>query len=248
MATDMVLDTVYPGRSSLGRGCGGVSIVTMSSGRAPGSARSVQSPLRAPGRPRDTRRDEAIITATLHALADCGFAGLSMEAVAARAGVGKATVYRRWPTKDALVSDALGTLADVSGGVQTGSLRDDLVAWLNTVRRHSIQTLAGRIMPRLLAERDDHPDLFETYRRRVMVPARERVAVLLHGGIVSGELCPDIDIEMIIDMLIGSVAYWQYTGYSRDVSGSRITGVVDTVLRGIRRRSGPGTAGVSAAG
>ncbi len=248
MALDLVLDAVYLGRLSSGQVPGGVSVVTMSSERAPGSARSAQPPLRAPGRPRDTRRDEAIISATLHALADCGFAGLSMEAVAARAGVGKATVYRRWPTKDALVSDALGTLADVSGGVQTGSLRDDLVAWLNTVRRHSIQTLSGRIMPRLLAEKEDHPDLFETYRRQVMVPARDRVGMLLRDGIVSGELCPDIDIEMIIDMLIGSVAYWQYTGHSRDVSGSRVTGVVDTVLRGIRRRSGPGAAGVSATG
>ncbi|WP_076842634.1 MULTISPECIES: TetR/AcrR family transcriptional regulator [Protofrankia] len=268
VASGMGLDRVYPGRPSAGRGRGGASVVTMSSGRASGPARSAASeqhhppadrrgpgparparpPMRTPGRPRDTRRDEAIISATLHTLADYGFAGLSMEAVAARAGVGKATVYRRWPTKDALVVEALGTLADLSGGAQTGSLRDDLVAWLNTVRKHSIQTLAGRIMPRLLAEKEEHPNLFEAYRRRVMAPARDRVAALLRGGIVSGELSPDIDIEMIIDMLIGSVAYWQYTGHSRDVTGSRITGVVDTVLRGILQRSGSDTAGMPAAG
>ncbi len=209
-------------------------------------------PFRTPGRPRDTRCDDAIISATLQALADSGFTGLSMEAVAARAGVGKATVYRRWPSKDALVSDALRTLANVSGGVETGSLRDDLVAWLNTVRRHNIQTLSGRIMPRLLAEKEAHPDLFEAYRKRVMAPARERVATVLRGGVVSGELCPDIDIDLVTDMLIGPVAYWQYTGHSHDVSGSRVAGVVDTVLRGIVRRSGPGPgpgpAGRSAAG
>ncbi|WP_322780265.1 TetR/AcrR family transcriptional regulator [Frankia sp. Cas4] len=212
----------------------------MSAGRPPGSARSTGTgpTFRPPGRPRDTRCDEAIIDATLQALADSGFTGLSMEAVAARAGVGKATVYRRWPSKDVLVSDALATLANVSGGVETGSIRDDLVAWLNTVRRHNIQTLSGRIMPRLLAEKEAHPDLFETYRERVMAPARERVATVLRGGIASGELCPDIDVELITDVLIGSVAYWQYTGRSSDVSGSRIVGVVDTILRGIVARSG----------
>ncbi|WP_250281829.1 MULTISPECIES: TetR/AcrR family transcriptional regulator [unclassified Frankia] len=259
VASGMGFDQVYPGRPSAGRGRGGTSVVTMPGGCASGPARSAageqhhppvdrrgpepaRPPMRAPGRPRDTRRDEAIISATLHTLADYGFAGLSMEAVAARAGVGKATVYRRWPTKDALVVEALGTLADLSGGAQTGSLRDDLVAWLNTVRKHSIQTLAGRILPRLLAEKEEHPDLFEAYRRRVMAPVRDRVAALLRDGIVSGELSPDIDIDMIIDMLVGSVAYWQYTGHLRDVSGSRITGVVDTVLRGILQRSGPDTA------
>ncbi len=219
-----------------------VRAVTVPAGRASGPARTVQAdpPLRPPGRPRDTRRDEAIIGATLQALAESGFTGLSMEAVAARAGVGKATVYRRWPSKDALVSDALATLANVSGGVETGSIRDDLVAWLNTVRRHNIQTLSGRIMPRLLAEKETHPDLFETYRERVMAPARERVAAVLRGGIASGELSPDTDVDLVTDMLIGSVAYWQYTGRSSDVSGSRIACVVDTILRGILQRSGSG--------
>jgi AcrR family transcriptional regulator len=163
-----------------------------------------------------------------------------MEAVAARAGVGKATVYRRWSSKDALVSDALTTLANVSGKVETGSLRDDLVAWLNTVRRHNIQTLSGRILPRLLAEKETHPSLFETYRERVMAPVRERIIAVLHDGIISGELIPDTDVELITDMLIGPVAYWQCIGRSSDVSGSRITGVVDTVLSGILRHPDPG--------
>jgi AcrR family transcriptional regulator len=193
---------------------------------------------RPPGRPRDTRCDQAIIAATLHALASSGFTGLSMEAVAARAGVGKATVYRRWPTKEALVTDALATLADTSEPVDTGSLRDDLVAWLNTVRRHNLQTLSGRIMPRLLAERDTHPDLFDTYRQRVLAPSREQVAAVLRRGVASGELDSDVDIDLVTDMLVGPVTYRQYTSGSQEVNTGRIGAVVDTVLEGIRRRSG----------
>nr|MDT0665171.1 TetR/AcrR family transcriptional regulator [Micromonospora sp. DSM 115978] len=191
---------------------------------------------RAPGRPRDARCDEAIIEATLHTLASSGFAGLSMEAVASRAGVGKATVYRRWATKDALVADALATLVDNFEPIDTGSLRDDLVAWLNAVRRHNIQTLSGQIMPRLLAEKESHPELFDTYRERVLAPSRARVAVVLRRGVDSGELAEDLDVDLVIDMLVGPVAYRQYTSGRHEVSGGRIGAVVDTVLEGIRRR------------
>ncbi|WP_268761157.1 TetR/AcrR family transcriptional regulator, partial [Frankia sp. AvcI1] len=187
-------------------------------------------PARSPGRPRDPRCDEAILDAALHELATVGFAGLSMEAVAAGAGVGKATVYRRWPTKDALIVDALDTLADSVEAVETGSLRDDLVAWLNALRRHNIQSLSGRIMPRLAAERSTHPELFATYSQKVIEPSRQRAADLLRRGVDAGELAADVDVDLVVDMLIGPVAYRQYMSGNREVSGTRIGTIVDTVL------------------
>ncbi len=214
--------------------------MTMADSRTPSPRRTPDGSAagyRPPGRPRDTRCDEAIISATLHVLASSGFSGLSMEAVATRAGVGKATVYRRWATKEALVADALATLADTFEPVDTGSLRDDLVAWIDAVRRHNIQTLSGRIMPRLLAEKDAHPDLFDTYRERVIAPSRERVAVVLRRGVASGELAQDVDIDMVTDMLVGPVTYRQYVGGGHEVSSGRIGVLVDTVLAGIRRRT-----------
>lgn len=189
---------------------------------------------RAPGRPRDPRTDEAIIAAALHELATVGFAGLSMEAVAASAGVGKATVYRRWPTKDALIGDALDTLADEVDTVETGSLRDDLVAWLNALRRRNMHSLAGRIMPQLAAERTTHPDLFATYSHRVLEPSRRWAADLLRRGIDSGELAADVDVDLIVDMLIGPVSYRQYLSGDREVSGGRTARIVDVILVGIR--------------
>ncbi|OHV25142.1 TetR family transcriptional regulator [Parafrankia soli] len=210
--------------------------VTHVRGAAPGGrpAPAPSGVVRPPGRPRDTRCDTAIIQATLTELATSGFGGLSMEAVAAAAGVGKGTVYRRWPTKGALVADALATLAEPYEPHDTGSLRDDLVAALNSVRRHSIQTLSGRIMPRLLAEKETHPELFETYRQQVIVPSRERVASVLRRGVAEGELLADLDIDLVTDMLVGPVSYRQYTSGSHEVSGTRIGQIVDTVLGGIR--------------
>ncbi len=193
---------------------------------------------RAPGRPRDTRCDEAIIDAALHELATVGFASLSMEAVATSAGVGKATVYRRWPTKDALIGDALDTLADSLDAVETGSLRDDLVAWLNALRRHNLQSLSGRIMPKLVAERSTHPELFATYSQKVIEPSREKAAAMLRRGIESGELAADVDVDLVVDMLVGPVAYRQYMSGDCEVSGTRIAKIVDTILGGIRCREG----------
>ncbi len=191
---------------------------------------------RPPGRPRDPRCDEAILDAALHELATVGFTKLSMEAVATGAGVGKGTVYRRWPTKDALIVDALDTLADSVDAVETGSLRDDLVAWLNALRRHNIQSLSGRILPKLAAERSAHPELFATYSQKVVEPFRQRAADLLRRGIDSGELAADVDVDLVVDMLVGPVAYRQYMSGNREVSGARIGKIVDTVLGGIRCR------------
>jgi AcrR family transcriptional regulator len=195
------------------------------------------------GRPRDRRRDDAIIAATLRALADSGFTGLSMESVASRAGVGKATVYRRWSTKEALVTDAIATLAAVErtvsttgdgdgvDGVDPEPVRECLLATLAALREHNERTLAGRIMPRLLAERESHPDLFESYRNRVIAPARDRIADVLRQGIASGELRADLDVELATDVLIGPIAYPDHRSPTDGVGC--IDGVVDTVLRGI---------------
>ncbi|CAO5166939.1 Transcriptional regulator [Frankia sp. AiPs1] len=191
---------------------------------------------RAPGRPRDPRYDGAIIEAALHELATVGFTGLSMEAVAASAGVGKATVYRRWPTKDALIGDALDTLADDVETVETGSLRDDLVAWLISLRRRNSHSLAGQIMPKLAAEHGAHPELFATYSHRVLEPPRRWAADLLRRGIASGELPADVDVDLVVDMLAGTVSYRQYLSGDREVSGSRIGRIVDMALDGIRAR------------
>ena len=122
------------------------------------------------GRPRDPRVDAAIVEATLQLLADGGYASLTMEAVAALAGVGKATLYRRYAGKEQLVIDAVATMSEPVEVVQGASVRDELVARLEAVRRKSDSSLAGKIFPRLVSASADHPELMHNYRRQVLAP------------------------------------------------------------------------------
>src|SRR3954470_12330232 len=127
---------------------------------------------RAPGRPRSARADQAIVDATLTMLSEEGYRSLSMEAVAARAGVGKATLYRRWSSKEQLVVDAIAQVQETPVPLRGKSVRDDLVVLVDAVRRKGQHTLAGRILPRLISEAQDFPELMRRYREQVIAPRR----------------------------------------------------------------------------
>jgi AcrR family transcriptional regulator len=212
--------------------------MTTTGATLPGAAGAAPIPHRSPGRPRDARCDQAIIQATLDMLAEGGIAGLSMEAVASRAGVGKATIYRRWSSKETLVVDALATLSgsDEVDAPDTGVLRDDLIAWVDSARRKSWNTQWGRILPRMLAEKDTHPEAMSLYWQRVIRPRRERVEEMLRRGMESGELREDLDVDFVADILLGPVTYRQLVRHARAVSPEQVVQVVDLVLEGIRRR------------
>lgn len=183
------------------------------------------------GRPRDPSCDTKIIQATLALLADDGYDGVTMEAVAARAGVGKATLYRRYAGKEALVVDALATVTDTVARVARGGLRDDLVALVaSTVRTTS--SPAGRLLPRLVSAAVDNPSLLERYRQQVITPRRQRFAEVLLAGIRSGELRADLDVEHTIDLLVGPVLYRSLL--RPEVPPLPATTAVDAVLAGIR--------------
>lgn len=183
------------------------------------------------GRPRDPSCDAKIIQATLALLADDGYDGVTMEAVAARAGVGKATLYRRYPGKEALVVDALATLSDTVPRGAGGGLRDDLIALVaSTVR--TTNSPAGRLLPRLVSAAVDNPGLLERYREQVITPRRRRFAEVLLAGIRSGELRADLDVEQTIDLLVGPVLYRSLLRPQEPPLPA--PEVVDMVLAGIR--------------
>jgi AcrR family transcriptional regulator len=155
-----------------------------------------------PGRPRSARADEAIIEAVLDLLAEgTPFDALSIEAVAARAGVGKATIYRRWSNKEALLFDAVRTVKGELAVLPGTSVRDDLIALLKPVGQ-SESTRAGRIMPCLLAELQRSPELNGIFQR-ITEPRRELMRQVLRRGIEEGVLRPDIDMEIVMAMLTG---------------------------------------------
>ena len=117
------------------------------------------SPARAIGRPRDARADRAILTATLQLMAERGVRDLRMDDVAERAGVGKATIYRRYRSKDELVSDAVATLVSEIAIPDTGSTRADLMALMTQAVELYSGSLAARLMPAVLEETRRNPEL-----------------------------------------------------------------------------------------
>lgn len=190
------------------------------------------------GRPRDPKCDTAIVSATLELLAEAGYGALTMEAVAARAGVGKATLYRRFPNKQQLVVDAVSTLneqPEPDGGL---GVREELVALLEAMRRTS-SSLAGKIFPRLVGESVDNPDLMTSYREQVLLPRRQRFAAVLRRGVAEGLLPPDLDLEHATDLLVGPMAYRNLLRSDTSPPPELAARIVDDVLAGLVPRPCP---------
>jgi AcrR family transcriptional regulator len=191
---------------------------------------------RAPGRPRSARVDEAIIEAVLDLLAE-GVAvdALSIEAIAARAGVGKAAIYRRWSGKDALLLDALRTLKGPPPRPLGQSVRDDLVLLLSVVGRSSDQRTL-KIMPCLVPEVHRSPEQYRLYQELVE-SRREVMREVLRRGIETGELRPDLDVELTMALLTGPVLLQRLLRWSPALDQPDLpTRVVDAVLAGITPR------------
>jgi len=169
------------------------------------SVEAAGCPGRRPGRPRDGRVDRAIIDATLELFAAEGYSALSVEAVAVKAEVSKATIYRRWPGKRELILDALATLNDDLPSLATGSTRERLLVAMRHMANRDADSLAGRIMPRMMVYSVSQPDLYAEYFERVIMPRRLHLQDVLRDGIRSGELRADLDVETATMSIVGPV-------------------------------------------
>ena len=167
---------------------------------------SAEAPARRPGRPRSAQAHEAILAAALELALEGGLAGMTMEKVAARAGAGKATIYRRWDTKQALMADALRSIAADIQAPDTGSLRGDFLG-LAAQAMGANAPGALRLMPRLMSEAAEDPELFAACRAVLVDPRRAQLREVLRRGVERGELRADLDLELAIDGLIGPIIY-----------------------------------------
>jgi AcrR family transcriptional regulator len=158
---------------------------------------------RRPGRPRDPGYDKAILDATLEILFEKGYAALTIDGVAARTGVGRPTIYRRWSSKPALVIAALAQTAGLSPTPDTGVLRDDLLAFQRQQVAMMNPPQSRRITAGLVADLVADPELAETYFSDYIGPRRLSVWQALQRGIDRGELRPDADFALIYDLLLG---------------------------------------------
>src|ERR1700679_3627232 len=125
-----------------------------------------------PGRPRSEEAEQPIIEATLDLFAEQGFEGVCVEAVAARAGAGKATIYRRWPNKEELMLAAFGSVKPPSPAPAGVSVRDDLVAMLRVMCSDKADPRKARRYALLLGEGEKYPRLMARYKERVVEPPR----------------------------------------------------------------------------
>ena len=194
---------------------------------------------RAVGRPRDPKLDAVITGATLELLADIGFAALTIEAVATRAGVGKATLYRRWPGKEQLVIDAVRTLSEDPDPDTSAGARDELVGLLEAVRRKSISSLAGRIFPRLIGESVDNPEFMRRYREQVLDPRRDRFRTALQRAVEQGLVRADVDTDHAIGLLVGPMAYRNLIRNDPPPGPDLAARIVDDVLRALAPTTTP---------
>lgn len=196
--------------------------------------RQLATATRPPGRPRSERAEKAIIEATLDLLAEeGGVSGVSIEAVAARAGVGKTTIYRRWQGKEALIIDALATLKGPIPELGGTSVRADL---LTMARALGVAKRENRRLDcfywNLLGD-GKHPELARRFEQDVIEPRRATFREVLRRGIATGELRPDIDVDVAHSMIVGAITARARARTPGPMPADFAERVVDTVLRGL---------------
>jgi AcrR family transcriptional regulator len=163
---------------------------------------------RAPGRPRSVEADEAILRATLDLLTDGGYAALTMERVRERSGVGKATIYRRYGSKEELVAAAIKHLnVDFPDPPDTGSILGDFGATAQMVLEGAERTGFAPTVARLLSEVASDPDMHQLFTENLVEPRRRVVGTLVERAKARGEIRQDIDTSLAVDMIVGPAIY-----------------------------------------
>ncbi len=183
-----------------------------------------------PGRPRSRKADLAIFEAALGLLGECGYQGVTMEAVAVKAGVGKSTIYRRFKGKADLISAAVARLTDPGTAPDSGDIRADLKQVLGGFHER-VGSRGAPVMAALIVEERHNPELLRLFRRRVILPRRRRLRSILERAVAAGVIDSGTPLDTTVDILTGA---W----FSHYLSGGRITSawtdqVVSTVWKGI---------------
>jgi AcrR family transcriptional regulator len=209
----------------------------VNAGPTPGATAAAEPSAPRRGRPRSDRCDQAILDAALRLIAEKGYARMSIEGIAAAAGVSKPTIYLRYRNKADLASRALERLRVEEAPAATGDLRADLVAHMRHLRG-TFERVGMTVLGTCLTEERHTPELIALLRQRSVLPGRRLLRELLERARDRGELPPDADLDTAVLMLSG--AY-----YAQHVGGERVgldwdERVVDAALRGLGAVAGAG--------
>jgi AcrR family transcriptional regulator len=184
------------------------------------------------GRPRDDRLHRAILDATRDLLTAGSYAELSMESVAARAGVGKKTLYRRWSSKAPLVAEAVLEAYGGSGSfpvAETGDIRADLRAWLEEHAAFLAAPPNAALVRALVAAAAARPGDGEDLYRQLSAPQLAGLTARLGSAVEAGQLRPDADIDAVATAIVGTMLFHALT----QVSAGRFDGLLDALLQGV---------------
>jgi AcrR family transcriptional regulator len=190
---------------------------------------------RPPGRPRSEVAHRAILEAARELLTEEGFTRLRLEHVAARAGVGKNTIYRRWPSKEDLTLELLLELARPHLAIaDVGNTRAELLAAVENPIRAITESPFGPVIRALMSQIAGNPAIGDPFRSAVVAARRAEIARVIERGVARGDLRPDADVTVATELLAGPVYFRLVFGGSLD--DDLAMRVVDTLLKGFAPR------------
>ena len=184
------------------------------------------------GRPRKPETDRAILEAALQLFGETGYEGMTIEAVAAKAGVGKATIYRRWDSKDDLIIGGISRMMTRIEAPDTGDIRTDLSAMMNGALRLMNSSTAGLVFPRMCAELAGRTALGLRYKEAVIDPRREIVRAMITRAIKRGQLRGDINIKLMADMTIAPFVMRKILDQLEGTDETTVADLISVLLEG----------------
>ena len=188
---------------------------------------------RDPGRPRSPEAHAAILTAAIELVREVGFDAVSIEGIAARAGVGKATIYRRWDGKETLVAEAITHLMrNAMQPPDTGTTRGDVTALMRVIKGMYADPATPLLLSGLVAAMARSEPIALAVRGGFVASWRNAMRVVLRRGIARGDVRAT-DIELATDLLAGPALHRALIGGKR-IDDRFMRGVVDVVLRGLK--------------
>src|SRR3954447_24434828 len=202
---------------------------------------TAESSRRAPGRPRSEESHQAIIHAALELMLERGYRALTMEAVRERAGVGKATIYRRWSSKEELVRDAIVYMHDDLEAPDTGSLRGDYEGLAVGVRAAGQRQGAATFAPRPPGGAVDDPELHAIFSANLIKPRRDQMRLVLERAVARGEIRDDLDLDLMIDLFAGPAIYRMLITGGDMTKMFAVEEQLDALLNGLRPPASPRT-------
>ncbi|MGW4204677.1 TetR/AcrR family transcriptional regulator [Streptomyces sp. NPDC004726] len=187
------------------------------------------------GRPRSEAAERSILDAVVHLVEEgVPLSDLSIERIARTAGVGKATIYRRWEGKEALFVDVVRSVEPVGTPLPGTSVRDDLVALVEFLRERGLAKRSSALLHSVFAQMQTYPQLKLMYHRVAVEPRRAQMRKVLERGVANGEIRDDLDLDLLNDLFVGPMLVRTVLQPEATPGEGSAEQIVDLVLTGVR--------------